>query len=100
VLNSAGQYNAGHPKGQQWLADGKVKLTAANDSGFTDWFANGGGAAVTLGGEQLSAWQQWAADYDMLPAQVCGTTVPATSARQLYDQIYANWPSMLSANPW
>ncbi len=100
VRSSAEHYNASHPKGQQWLAGGRIELTAANDSGFTDWFQNGGGAAVIFGGKQLGAWQQWAADHDMLPAQVCGSTVPTAAARHLYDQIYASWPSMLTDNPW
>ena len=46
-LHSAQQYNAGHPKSQQWLFGTVVELTGANGSGFTDWFNNGGGAAVT-----------------------------------------------------
>ena len=100
VRGSAEQYNASHPKSQQWLADGQVELTAANGSAFTDWFDNGGGGAVTLGGQQLSAWQQWAADHDQLPAHVCGTTISGVSARQLYVRVYAHWPSMLSNDPW
>jgi hypothetical protein len=100
VRSSAEQYNASHPKSQEWLTGGKVQLTPANGSGFTDWFENGGGAAVTLGGQQLSDWQQWAASHGELPAQVCGSTVPGAAVRKLYAQVYAHWPSMLSDDPW
>lgn len=100
VRSSAEQYNASHPKDQQWLTGGKVQLTPANGSGFTDWFENGGGGAVTLGGQQLSDWQQWAARHGELPAQVCGSTVPGAAVRKLYARVYAHWPSMLSDDPW
>lgn len=100
VRSSAEQYNTSHPKNQQWLTGGKVQLTAANGSGFTDWFENGGGGAVTLGSQQLSGWQQWAASHGELPAQVCGSTVRGAAVRQLYAQVYAHWPSMLSDDPW
>jgi hypothetical protein len=99
VSSSAQKYNAGQPKNQQWLAGGTVDLTTANSSSFTDWFQNAG-SAVTLGGQTLGSWQQWAANHDELPAQVCGSTVPAASVRKLYAQVYAHVPSLLSSDPW
>ncbi len=99
VSSSAQKYNAGQPKSQQWLTGVTVELTSPNGSAFNDWFENEG-AAVTLGGEQLGSWQQWAADHDGLPAQVCGSAVSGTALKQLYARIYAHWPSMLSTDPW
>jgi hypothetical protein len=45
-----------------------------------------------IAGQSLSYWQQWAADHDALPTQVCGTSV---SASGLQTKIDPGQP-----NPW
>lgn len=100
VRTSAEKYNASQPKDQQWLHGADVQMTPVNGSAFTDWFDNGGGGSITLGGQQLTQWPMWAANHGELPAQVCGTALAGAAVRQLYKQVYANWPSMLSNNPW
>lgn len=99
VSSSAQKYNASQPKTQQWLTGDKVQLTNASDGAFTDWFENEG-TAITLGGQQLGDWQQWAENHDELPAQVCGSTVSGAALRQLYAQVYSHWPGMLGNDPW
>ena len=71
-----------------------------NGSAFTDWFENGGGGAITLGGQQLSEWQQWAANHGELPAQVCGSAVSGGGRPAAVRAGYAHWPSMLGNDPW
>lgn len=96
VISSAERYNHAHPASQRWLHDTAIRLTAGNGSGFTDWYQNAPNFSV--GGKDLfSGWARTAADQDMLPQAVCG---PGVSARQVYDQVYAQWPSMKNANPW
>jgi hypothetical protein len=100
VRTSAEKYNASQPTDQQWLNGANVEMTPVNGTAFTDWFDNGGGGMITLGGQQLTEWPMWAANHGELPAQVCGTAISGTAVRQLYNQVYAKWPSMLSSNPW
>lgn len=96
VISSAEQYNHSRPGSQRWLQGTAIRLTAGNGSGFTDWYQNA--PNFPLGGKDLfSGWVRTATDQDKLPQAVCG---PGVSARQLYDQVYAQWPSMKNANPW
>ena len=81
--------------GQVWNS-GKTVLPlsgSGSDSRAADlsswWDAHGG---TVVGGQALPDWQQWAAQHDSLPAQVCGTSV---SASALQAKIYPGRP-----NPW
>jgi hypothetical protein len=55
----------------------------------TWWDAHNG---TVIAGKSLSDWQLWAAQHDALPAQVCGTSVSASS---LQAKINPGQP-----NPW
>jgi hypothetical protein len=80
-----------------------IELTYNNASSFTDWFNFPPNLIVDSKGlfidgkDLFSDWPMTAATEDMLPAAVCG---PGVSARQLYNQVYANWPTMRNADPW
>jgi hypothetical protein len=69
----------------------KVRITPSNSELFADWVI--GKIQVTLAGETLGYWQQWAADNDKLPTAVCGRV----SASALEKQVYAKYPSALDA---
>jgi hypothetical protein len=100
VLSIADQYNITHSKNQEWLAAGKVELRGGNGSAFTDWWDNGGGAAVVFAGRQLGDWEQWADQHRALRAQVCGSTISGPALRHLYTLVYADWPAYLRPDPW
>lgn len=81
--------------GQAWYSDRKVLPLSGNgsDDRAADlsswWDAN---STTVVNGKALSDWQQWAAQHDALPVQVCGTSV---SAAALQAKIYPGQP-----NPW
>ena len=103
LVSSTKQYVKDHPGIDQWLHGTRVELTYNNASRFTDWFNFPPSLIVAskglfIDGQDLfSDWPMTAATQDLLPAAVCG---PGVSARQLYNQVYANWPSMRNADPW
>jgi hypothetical protein len=41
--------------------------------------------STVIGGKSLSDWQQWAAEHDALPPQVCGTSVSASALQAKID---------------
>jgi hypothetical protein len=83
------------PSGQPWLSGKTVLVQAGPGSGShaaelaTWWNAN---MNMVVGGQPLSYWQQWAAQHDALPTQVCGTSV---SASALQAKLSPGQP-----NPW
>jgi hypothetical protein len=100
VLTSARKYNDAQSRNQVWLTGETVGVDDQTDTSFNNWWDNGGGAAVVLGGRQLGDWELRAARNRRLPAQVCGTAIAGGALRDLYRQVYANWPSALSHDPW
>jgi hypothetical protein len=103
LVGSTEQYVKDHPGIEQWLHGTRIELTGKNASGFTDWFDYPPNLIVDskglfIGGKDLfSDWPMTAAAQDRLPSAVCG---PGVSARQLYNQVYANWPTRREADPW
>lgn len=96
VISSAQRYNKLQPASHRWLNDTSVHLTFANGGAFQDWYQNA--PNFNVGGRSLlSNWPRIAASQGKLPQAVCG---PGVSAKQLYVQVYAHWPSMLKHNPW
>jgi hypothetical protein len=74
--------------GQPWYSDGKVLPLSGNGAGsrgaeFSTWFD--AHSSIVIAGQPLSYWQQWAADHDALPTQVCGTTVSASGLQAKID---------------
>jgi hypothetical protein len=74
--------------GQPWYSDGKVLPLSGSGSGSrgaelsTWWDAH---SSTVIGGKSLSEWQQWAAEHDALPPQVCGTSVSASALQAKID---------------
>jgi hypothetical protein len=103
LVSSTQQYVSDHPGIEQWLHGTRIELTYNNASSFTDWFNFPPNLIVQSKGlfidgkDLFSDWPMIAATEDKLPAAVCG---PGVSARQLYNQVYANWPTMRNADPW
>lgn len=83
------------PSGQPWLSGKTVLVQSGPGSGShaaelaTWWNAN---MNMVVGGQPLSYWQQWAAQHDALPTQVCGTQV---SPSALQAKLSPGQP-----NPW
>lgn len=84
------------PKGMRWLKNGQLMLTRQNAGQFTGWF-QGHEAGVVVHGKRWDDWAVLAAQNGKLPAEVCGA---GTSARQLYDRVFARFPSMSKSDPW
>jgi hypothetical protein len=81
---------AGNPA---WLRGGNVVITQATVTKFDTWYqAND---KITVAGENLAQWTQWAAANDDLPAAVCG---PSVSASSLQKQVFGQDPA--AGNPW
>ena len=81
--------------GQPWYSDGKVLPLSGTGAGsrgaeFSTWWD--AHSNTVIAGQSLFYWQQWAADHDALPTQVCGTSV---SASVLQAKIDPGQP-----NPW
>jgi hypothetical protein len=81
---------AGNPG---WLHGTNVVITAATASKFDSWYQTND--KISVGGEALAQWAQWAAAHDQLPPAVCG---PSTSASALQKQVFAHDPD--AGNPW
>lgn len=100
VLDSVQQYIKSHPGGDnQFLHGTAIRLTYDNGGAFTDWYENSTPPNFAIiGGKALfDTWPMIAADQDRLPTAVCGS---GASARKIYSQVYAHWPSLLNQNPW
>ena len=76
-----------------WLHGGNIVITATTAAEFNTWYqAND---AISVAGKDLTAWSQWAADNNMLPSGVCGTSV---SAPALQEQVFGKDPAV--GDPW
>jgi hypothetical protein len=81
---------AGNPA---WLRGGNIVITPATETEFDTWYrAN---ATITVGGQTLDQWTQWAAANDNLPDAVCG---PSASPSALQRQVFGQDPA--AGNPW
>lgn len=84
------------PSGQPWLSGKTVLVQSGPGAGShaaelaTWWNAN---KPMVVGGQPLSYWQQWAAQHDALPPQVCGSS--SVSASGLQAKLMPG-----QANPW
>jgi hypothetical protein len=96
VAGSAARASAALPADQQWLHGGQITLTKASGSQFNGWY-QGHLAGVKTHGTSIDQWGEKAISSGKLPREVCSG---AGSARALYQQIYANYPSMLKNDPW
>jgi hypothetical protein len=76
-----------------WLHDGNILITPSTAATFDTWYqAN---HAITVAGQDLTAWAAWAAAHDELPPQVCG---PSVSASVLQKQVFGKDPA--AGDPW
>jgi hypothetical protein len=81
---------AGNPS---WLHGQSIVITPATAANFDTWYqAND---RITVDGEDLTHWTQWAATNDQLPAAVCG---PSVSPSALQKQVFGHDPA--AGNPW
>ena len=79
--------------GQPWNSGTTVLPLSGTGSGsraaeLSSW--GDAHSATVIGGRTLSYWQQWAAQYDALPVQVCRTS---RSASALQTKIYPGQPN-------
>jgi hypothetical protein len=96
VVSAVNKADAGQPARLRFTEGGNLQLTKANYPTFVEWFQSHAGG-LTIGGKRLGDWQQAAASSGRLPAAVCG---PGISAKQLHDQVFAQYPTALENNPW
>ena len=82
------------PGRTSWLDAGGVGITPSNAADFKDWYSRHASDMVT--GKSLAAWQEWSAQNDRLPAQLCGSRGSDPSA--LHKDVYSQDPG--AANPW
>jgi hypothetical protein len=76
-----------------WMHDGNILITLSTVTRFDAWYqAN---HAISVAGQDLTAWAAWAAANDALPPQVCGTSV---SASALQRQVFGKDPA--AGDPW
>lgn len=80
---------------QSWYSHGKVLPLSGSGSSvraadMSSWWDANSGAVVN--GKALSGWQQWAAQNDAMPLQVCGPSVSASSLQaKIYPGLYDPW---------
>jgi hypothetical protein len=84
------------PAAEQWLHQGQLTLTKANGSQFNAWY-QGHLAGVVSHGSRIDDWGVRAAASGKLPTEICGAGL---TAKSLYQQIYAKYPSRLKNDPW
>jgi hypothetical protein len=77
-----------------WISADRVAITQANASAFDAWYQ--AHDSVKVAGKSLSAWQQWSAQNDKLPADVCGPDASDPSAMQ--HEVFSGDPA--TGNPW
>jgi hypothetical protein len=77
-----------------WISADRVAITQASASAFGAWYRAHDTAVVA--GKSLSAWQQWSAQSDKLPADVCGPDASDPSAMQ--HEVFSGDPA--AGNPW
>jgi hypothetical protein len=80
--------------GASWITHDQVAITQANAAEFSTWYQ--AHDSVKVGGKSLSAWQQWSAQNDKLPAAVCGPD--ATDPSVIQHKVFAGDPA--AGNPW
>jgi hypothetical protein len=97
VAGSAAKASAALPADQQWLHAGQITLTKASGSQFNAWY-QGHLAGMKAAGASIDQWGAKAVDSGKLPEAVCAGS--GGSAHDLYQQVYAKYPSMLKHNPW
>jgi hypothetical protein len=76
-----------------WLHGGDIVITPATAAKFNTWYQTN--EAITVAGKDLTAWTQWAAANDTLPAAVCGASV---SVHVLQEQVFGKDPAV--GDPW
>jgi hypothetical protein len=96
LLASARQASTALPASQRWLHGRAILLTKDSAAPFDAWF-QAHAAGVVVQGRRLDNWEEYAGSHGKLPAAVCGSGI---SARQLHDQIYAQFPSAKKKDPW
>jgi hypothetical protein len=77
-----------------WISADHVVITQANASEFNAWYQ--AHDSVVVAGKSLSAWQQWSAKDDKLPAAVCGPDSTDPSAMQ--HEVFSG--DSAAGNPW
>jgi hypothetical protein len=77
-----------------WISADRVAITEANAPEFDAWYQAHDSVAVA--GKSLSAWQQWSAQNNKLPAAVCGPD--ATDPSGMQHEVFSGDPA--AGNPW
>jgi hypothetical protein len=77
-----------------WISADRVAITQANAPEFDAWYQAHDSVAVA--GKSLSAWQQWTAQNNKLPAAVCGPDASDPSGMQ--HEVFSGDPA--AGNPW
>jgi hypothetical protein len=77
-----------------WISADRVAITPANAAAFDAWYR--AHDSVTVAGKSLADWQQWSAQNDKLPADVCGPDASDPSALQ--HEVFSGDPA--AGNPW
>jgi hypothetical protein len=77
-----------------WISADRVAITQANAPEFDAWYRAHDSVAVA--GKSLSAWQQWTAQNNKLPAAVCGPDASDPSGMQ--HEVFSGDPA--AGNPW
>lgn len=77
-----------------WISADRVAITEANAPEFDAWYQAHDSVAVA--GKTLSAWQQWSAQNNKLPAAVCGPD--ATDPSGMQHEVFSGDPA--AGNPW
>lgn len=90
VLGSFTQSMARAP----WISADQVAITQASAPQFDAWYRAHDSVAVA--GKSLSAWQQWSAQNNKLPAAVCGPDASDPSAMQ--HEVFSG--DSAAGNPW
>lgn len=77
-----------------WISANRVAITEANAAEFDAWYQ--AHHSVAVAGKTLSAWQQWSAQNNKLPAAVCGPD--ATDPSGMQHEVFSGDPA--AGNPW
>ena len=82
------------PTRPSWLTGTGVEISPSNAASFSEWYSRH--ASDVVAGKSLAAWQEWSAQHDKLPSELCGTAGSHPSS--LHKEVYLHDPG--TASPW